>query len=133
MARQYDITEDKSRHGRDRGLKALHLLHVVTRVNKLFFMIRLRCRGKCIYKIERQVKTLIDFEAKHKKTLEHKHKDKEQEGKVALEKKRLADNRHLHINKRILPSKEFYLPFFSRSLLDFSSMKALLQTKEKSQ
>ena len=72
--------------------KALHLLHVVTKAHTSFFMIGCNVVKQFHIKIERQVKTLIDFEdktktkigiskkqkqkhkQKHKKTLKHKQK-----------------------------------------------------------
>jgi hypothetical protein len=46
--------------------KALHLLHVVTKAHTSFFMIGCNVVKTIAYKIERQVKTLIDFEDKIK-------------------------------------------------------------------
>jgi hypothetical protein len=74
--------------------KSLHLLHVVTKAHTSFFMIGCNVVAQLHIQIERQVKTLIDFEdktktkigiskkqkqkhkQKHKKTLKHKGKGK---------------------------------------------------------
>ena len=46
--------------------KALHLLHVVTKAHTSFFMTGCNIVEQLNIKIERQVKTLIDFEDKTK-------------------------------------------------------------------
>jgi hypothetical protein len=66
-ARQYQAREDKQDMVVVVAIaKALHLLHVVTKVHKSFFMIGCNVVKQLHIQTERQVTTLIDFEVKTK-------------------------------------------------------------------